>query len=447
MLEALNRPMPLESHDMEFRSRLPFARLDPVTYLPNRQQFLIDYGRPQPDRAQLVMVTLADAGHFNALLRALGHDYSEDFIRAGAARIRACVPEVIEVYHVSVLSFVFISPANTEALVSEIHASCARPLVVGGLPIVTRPGIGIADCASPHGQDPLRNALAAAQDSRNSNTIWARYDSKKDDAHRRSFMLLTDLTAALASPDQLQLHYQPKFDLATGRATSAEALLRWNHPKLGPVSPAEFVPLAENTALIDGLTDWVLRHAAAQAADWHARGMRLNMAINVSPLNLSERGFGDRVATILEEYDIPAAAIELEFTEGRLASNNAVVLSELKGLRNAGVHIALDDFGTGFSNLSYITHLPADIIKLDKSFIRRITVDERSAVLVRSLIQLAHRLNYMVVGEGIESAEAYRLLAAWGCDEGQGFFMSKPLDENNFGELMRSRPPPQRVVR
>ncbi len=431
---------------MEFRSQLPFARLDPVTYLPNRQQFLIDYAKPQPDSAQVVMVTLADAAHFNALLRALGHDYSEDFIRAGAARLRECIPPVIELYHVSVLSFALICPSNAETLIGEIIAACAGPLLCAGLPIMTRLGIGLADCASPHGQDPLRNALAAAQDSRLGSAGWARYDSRTDDAHRRSFMLLTDLTAALASKDQLALRFQPKYDLATGRPTSAEALIRWDHPVLGAVSPAEFIPLAENTALIDELTIWVLKRATEQAAQWRAGGLRLNMAINVSPLNLSERGFAERVTDILREHRTPPTAIELEFTEGKLASNNTVVMAELKGLRGAGVHIALDDFGTGFSNLSYITHLPADIIKLDQSFIRRITVDERSAVLVRSLIQLAHRLNYTVVGEGIETAEAYRLLAAWGCDEGQGYFMSKPLAADDFDRLMRAKPEKARAA-
>jgi EAL domain-containing protein (putative c-di-GMP-specific phosphodiesterase class I) len=216
--------------------------------------------------------------------------------------------------------------------------------------------------------------------------------------------------------------------------------LRWRHPTLGPISPSEFVPLAETTALIGSLTQWVLTEAARHAAAWHEQGLRLNMAINVSPQNLSESGFSDKVADVLQRCRAPASGFELEFTEGTLASNNNVVLAELKALRSTGVRIALDDFGTGFSNLSYITHLPADIIKIDKSFIHRISVDERSAVLVRTLIQLAHRLNYGVVAEGIENAEAYRLLAAWGCDEGQGFFMSRPLDAGSFNELMRPKP-------
>jgi EAL domain-containing protein (putative c-di-GMP-specific phosphodiesterase class I)/GGDEF domain-containing protein len=425
---------------MEYRPPLPYARLDPVTYLPNRQQFIADYQQPKAVGAQIVMVTLADAVHFNALLRALGHEYSEDFIRAGAARIRACIPQVIELYHVSVLSFAFISPSNTEALVTELIKFCAEPLFCGGIPIVTRLGVGIADCNSADAADPLRNALAAAQDSRHGSTGWARYNSATDNAHRRSFMLLSDLPAALAGRGQLALQFQPKYNLATGRATSAEALLRWRHPTLGPISPSEFVPLAETTALIGSLTQWVLTEAARHAAAWHEQGLRLNMAINVSPQNLSESGFSDKVADVLQRCRAPASGFELEFTEGTLASNNNVVLAELKALRSTGVRIALDDFGTGFSNLSYITHLPADIIKIDKSFIHRISVDERSAVLVRTLIQLAHRLNYGVVAEGIENAEAYRLLAAWGCDEGQGFFMSRPLDAGSFNELMRPKP-------
>jgi len=424
---------------MELRTPLPFARLDPVTYLPNRQQFVMDYAKPRPENAALVMITLADASLFNALLRALGHDYSEDFIRGGAARIRGCVPAVIEMYHVSVLSFAFICPSNADKLIGEIIACCAAPLICGGIPILARPGIGVADCNSPHAADPLRNALAAAQDSRQSVSGWAQYNSATDDAHRRSFLLLSDLAAALSSRDQLSLCFQPKYNLSTGRVSSAEALLRWQHPTLGAVSPAEFIPLAETTALIGNITNWVLTHAARRAAEWRRLGMDLNIAINVSPQNLSERGFSGQVAEILDAAKLPFSSVELEFTEGTLASNNNVVLAELKGLRHAGVHIALDDFGTGFSNLSYITHLPADILKIDQSFTRRITVDERSAVLVRSIIQLAHRLNYSVVAEGIETSESYRLLSAWGCDEGQGYYMSRPLDAAHFSELMHAR--------
>jgi len=422
--------------DLQPHSQSPFARFDPVTYLPNRLQFNSDYGQPRAPGAQVIMATLCDALHFNALMRALGHEYSEDFIRAGAARIRECIPPEIEIYHVSVLSFVMICPCGAELLIKDLIQSWIAPLICGGIPIVTRLGLGIADCADTNPAIALRNALAATDDSRRGVTGWARYNSATDGAHRRSFLLLSDLPGAMASTGELNLHFQPKYNLANGLPTGAEALLRWNHPGLGSVSPGEFVPLAENTALITDLTGWVLNAAAEQAAAWHRQGLRLNMAINVSPRNLSQTGFADSVLALLGRHDIAPPTIELEFTEGTLVSNDQVVRAELQILRDAGVHIALDDFGTGFSNLSYITHLPADIIKIDKSFIQPIGSDIRSAELVHTLIQLAHKLDYAVVAEGIENAVIYEMLAGWGCDEGQGFHMSKPLAAADFEQLM-----------
>jgi EAL domain-containing protein (putative c-di-GMP-specific phosphodiesterase class I) len=283
----------------------------------------------------------------------------------------------------------------------------------------------------------LRAALAAAQDCRSSSADWAKYNHKTDTAHQRGFVLLSHLSAAMEADNQLSLHFQPKYAMANGKPTSAEALLRWKHPVFGNISPAEFVPLAEATAHIHTLTDWVLRNAIAQAGAWADCGMRLNIAINVSPRNLTRRGFAERIGQILKHAMVDPASIELEFTEGVLVSNDQLVLEELQTLRDTGIRIALDDFGTGFANFSYITHLPADIIKIDKSFIQKISTDERSAMVVRSLIELAHRLDYSVVAEGIETEKTFDLLAAWKCDEGQGFYMSPPLDALRFAEKIR----------
>ncbi len=422
---------------MVSRAIMPFMRIDPVTQLPNRQQFFVDY-KPEQG-AQLVMLTLADAGHFNRLLRAIGHEYSEDFTRVGAARLREAIGQSITIYHVSVLSFAFIFSSGLAASdLQQITQSFKKPLVCGGIPVVTDIAMGLVDCANDSPSFVLRAALAAAQDSRVNGVDWSRYNYKTDTIHQRSFLLLSHLTGALESTDQLSLHFQPKYAMQSGQPTSAEALLRWQHPVFGAVSPAEFVPLAEATAHIHPLTDWVLWRAIAQAGAWAAKGMALNVAINVSPRNLSRRGFAARVAHILQACGVPPTLIELEFTEGVLASADATVLEELQSLRNSGIRIALDDFGTGFANFSYMTHLPADIIKIDRSFIKRISSDERSALLVRTLIELAHQLDYSVVAEGIETEKAYAMLASWRCDEGQGFYMSPPLDIKRFAERINA---------
>jgi EAL domain-containing protein (putative c-di-GMP-specific phosphodiesterase class I) len=182
----------------------------------------------------------------------------------------------------------------------------------------------------------------------------------------------------------------------------------------------------------------VLERAIAEAAKWQSHDWGLNIAINVSPQNLSRAGFAKQLVSILARHQVNPARIELEFTEGVVASNDSVVQAELQALRKVGMKIAIDDFGTGFANFSYITHLPADILKIDQSFIRKIGADPRSATVVQALIALAHKLDYVVVAEGIEDATAYRQLAAWNCDEGQGYYMSRPLALPGFTDLMQS---------
>jgi EAL domain-containing protein (putative c-di-GMP-specific phosphodiesterase class I)/GGDEF domain-containing protein len=416
---------------MESQARSNFARLDPITRLPNRQQFVLDY--TLAPRTQLVMMVLSGAGHFNQLLRAIGHEHAEEFGRAGAARLREALPAATVIYHINTLGFAFIladgaGPAQLQKIIDQFH----RPLICGRIPVTTDVTLGIADCNDTSPATVLRAAQAAAHDSRDKGCDWSRYNRKTDSAHQRGFLLLSQLNAAMAADDQLSLHFQPKYAMASGRPTSAEALLRWQHPVFGAVSPAEFIPLAEATAHIHPLTDWVLRNAITQAGIWAKQELDLNIAINISPRNLTRRGFAKQIAAILDQHRVDPASIELEFTEGLLIANDYVLLEELQALRDTGIRIALDDFGTGFANLSYITHLPADIIKIDKSFIQKISADERSGVVVRTLIDLAHRLDYTVVAEGIETEKTYELLASWNCDEGQGFLMSPPLDAIGF---------------
>jgi EAL domain-containing protein (putative c-di-GMP-specific phosphodiesterase class I)/GGDEF domain-containing protein len=405
---------------------------DPVTGLLTRQKLMSDAPRFVSRAQRLVMITLADARHYNEILRALGHDYADEFVRTALARIRDVVPDSIEIYHVSVLSFVFVCDASggeagADVLVAGLIDAFGHPVRCSGIPIQSRVGIGVVAFNPDDVAVCLRTALVAAQDSRNNETGWAEYDRSIDDAHRRSFQLLSDLPAALQANNQMSLLYQPKINFATGACCGAEALLRWVHPSLGSISPGTFIPMVENTALIGPVTEWVIREAVRQLGEWSTVCVPLHMAVNVSPHNLMQTGFTEMVLSVLEHEKVDPHNLELEFTEGVLVNYEPKVVRGLQSLRDAGVRIAFDDFGTGFSNLSYLTSLPADILKLDQSFIRKIYTDPDTALLVRTFIELAQKLGYVVVAEGIEDSASYELLRAWGCDEGQGFFMSKPL--------------------
>jgi EAL domain-containing protein (putative c-di-GMP-specific phosphodiesterase class I)/GGDEF domain-containing protein len=421
---------------LNFHVNPPPLPLDTVSGLPNRQKFSADYSRLRGPGATLVMVTLADARHFNEILRALGHEWSEEFICEGASRISGLLPAGTVLYHVSVLSFTFVLRGELAPVIDRIIASFKAPIFCQDVPVVSKIGVGVIACADFSAADALRAGLVAAQDSRGTAQGWAGYDPARDVAHRRAFIILTQFAAACAAADQLALHFQPKLDCATGRPLGAEALLRWRHPSLGAISPAEFIPLAEATDHVHQLTDWVLDHALAQSAAWARDGLDLTMAINVSPHNLAQAGFAKTLLRRLERHRVAPGNVELEFTEGALVTSSETVIAELARLRAEGVNIALDDFGTGFSNLNYLSRLPANILKIDRSLITPISAEPRAATVVQSLIALAHHLDYRVVAEGIETADVYGLLKSWHCNEAQGYYLSRPLTAEAFATFL-----------
>lgn len=421
--------------------RTMLGRYDHVTLLPNRLQFLDDHricAEATADR-ELILVTTADAKQFNEILRALGHSFAEDFVRAAAARIAAALPPDATLYHVSVLSFAFViraDPTSPPAVVRDLLRSFRAPITCNDIPVTSRLGVGIVRIAA--GSRPtaeiMRSAMAAAQDGRASQQQWAHYDRRTDEAQLRAFRLLTDMQAAIEADDQMSLVYQPRVDLGTGRIESAEVLLRWNHPALGAVSPAEFVPLAETTALIGPLTSMVLAGAARQSALWRGMGLDVKLSANVSPGSLHRGDFVDDLSDILDREGVSASRFELEFTEGVLASSDAVVLRQIERIQDLAISIAIDDFGTGYSNMEYLTRLPMDVLKIDRSFVTPLEHQPRHQLLVKSIIDMAHGFGYRVVAEGIETPEVYGLLADWGCDEGQGYLMSRPLAPAAFAD-------------
>jgi EAL domain-containing protein (putative c-di-GMP-specific phosphodiesterase class I)/GGDEF domain-containing protein len=417
-------------------------RLDPITRLPNRQQFHADTVNWGGAKATLVLVTLAEPRAFNAILRALGHARSEAFVRAGAARLIEILGPGTSIYHVGNLSFAFRLPGHPEpdkpAAVDRILKGFRRPITCEDVPIDTNVAVGLKAFGgrgfSP-GED-LRAALSAAQDGRGRLEGWAWFDRKSDEAHRRAFRLLSDLNAALVAENQLELHFQPKVFLATGRCAGAEALLRWRHPELGHVSPGEFVALAENTALVTPLTRWVIDAATRQLALWSQADIDLPLAINVSPKNLEEPDFVEYLMFCCAARGIDRGRVELEITEGVSATRGGLLLDRLAALRQLGFAIAIDDFGSGYSNMSYLTRLSAQTLKIDQSLVRGVDPDGLSGRLVAGIVQMGRDLGYKMVAEGIETAAECDTLAGWGCDIGQGWFFGKPMPADAFASWL-----------
>lgn len=420
------------------------GRYDHVTRLPNRIQFLDDYSRLATGPAVLAMVTLDDARHYNEILRALGHAFAEGLVRAGAAALLSLIPQETAIYHVSVLSFAFVMPEATaeEAIetIAPLVSHFAAALPVQDIPIKTDVGIGLT-VVSPEsdGAEVLRASLAAAQDSRRDPRGWAWYNHKTDEAHRRAFRLLSDLPEAIFGRDQLSLNFQPRVSLASGLCVGAEALLRWRHPVLGPVSPGEFIPLAEQTALIGPLTDWVLRAAIAQAGSFERAGTPLRVSINASPANLSELGFDTRLLGLCRDLDVDHEHIEIEFTESTITANVDRATAQLNRLRDAGIEVAIDDFGAGFANLNYLTRIPADVVKIDQSLIMAIDRSDRNLFLVRQIIEMARGLEFRVCAEGIETEANCEHLRDLGCEEGQGYFIARPMPPEQLEDWLVAR--------
>jgi EAL domain-containing protein (putative c-di-GMP-specific phosphodiesterase class I) len=226
--------------------------------------------------------------------------------------------------------------------------------------------------------------------------------------------------------DQIVLHYQPLLNLKTGRFDRVEALARWQHPEHGLLPPAQFIPLAEETSLIGPFSHWVLNAALRQCHSWHSDGQHLSVAINLSTHNLHDPLFPGAISNALKEWDVESGCLKIEITESTLMADPQRALEILKHLRGMGVGISIDDFGTGYSSLSYLKRLPVDEIKIDKSFVQHMAVDDSDAAIVRSTIGLGHDLGLSVVAEGVENQETLELLTSFGCDIAQGHHLGVP---------------------
>lgn len=234
------------------------------------------------------------------------------------------------------------------------------------------------------------------------------------------------------SRNELELHYQAKFDLADGRVTGAEALLRWRHPDLGLVEPARFIPLAEADGHIVPIGEWVLRAACEQVRRWRDRGIEMQVGVNVSARQFREANLAQRILDILQAHRVDPSWIELELTESAVMDDADGVVAALERLKASGVRLAIDDFGTGYASLSYLTRLPVHVVKIDQSFVRGLANRSDNGAIVLAIVRLARNLGMDVIAEGVETGRDLAALRAWGCDRAQGYFFGKPLRADEF---------------
>ncbi|MBO1079500.1 EAL domain-containing protein [Roseomonas haemaphysalidis] len=421
-----------------------FGRIDPLSGLPNRLQFIDEFtARPAADGVAL-MVDLSHSSQLGEAIAALGPAYVEAMTRHGAEVLVRCLGGRSNIYHTGGCTFLALlqagRPGGWQAAVAALEAAFAAPLAMGTVPVTATPTFGVVCFKTSCGaEEVLTAAGSAAAEARGSGTRTGLYDPDSAARSQRRLRLLSDLSPALAVEDQLSLVFQPRVEIASGQCHGAEALLRWNHPQLAAVSPGEFIPLVEQTALTQPVTRWVIRRAAAHLAALRRDGFAIRLSVNVSALNLAEPDFTEFLLEALAERQLEPQALELEFTESALMRNGEAALRQLRHLRDLGVDIAIDDFGTGYSTFSYVQTLPANIIKLDQSFIRDLSGSSRDQRLVATMIQLAHDLGHRVVAEGVEDQGALDFLAEHGGDEAQGYLIARPMPEPALRDWLRAR--------
>lgn len=416
-----------------------FGRIEPSSGLANRNQFIEDladlaHDRPQGEHRLLLLIDLASPEQLSCAARVRDPSYVDDLTRTTAAAIRSIIGPDRKLYHVAPTQFALLAvpeltPTSYAALVADgLHSLALDPYFRGGLAC----GIAPFELGALSARDVLRIAYSALQDARVAGTRVGIYSSSHDALYQRRFRLQQDFAVALATEGQLKLVYQPRVDLVSGCCVGAEALLRWTHPNLGPVSPSEFVPLVEQTSLGSAMTAWVLEAAMRQLTEWHSEGFTLQLSVNVSAVNLAERDFAEKAQAALLRHNVSPEYLELEVTESAVMQNAAQGIAMLQTIADAGISIAIDDFGTGYSSLSYLQRMPAHVVKVDQSFTHDLLDDSRKRALLTSIIALSHDLGYRVVVEGVEVEAVLDVVKAAGCDEVQGYFFGRPMPPNDL---------------
>ena len=412
------------------------GRIDDSTQLPNRARFdedLQDMCRAAPGAERtLVMAEFVRYDVLRDAWRSVSNGSLEQRMRSAAWVLHGQVAAHSPLYHVGMARFAFFLEGSDlawqSAFVERLMAAAVAP--VSGdvaLPeLQPRAGLVRFRLDADEVQDVARKASSALHETQLQSRTVLYYEAEADERYRRSYGLLRDLQRGLVE-GEFFLVYQPKLHSATRRYTGVEALIRWNHRTFGLVSPMEFIPMVEGTALIHLLTEWVLHTALAQLARWDAEGgTALGMAVNVSSRNLEHPGFERMLANACALHGIAPARLQIECTENAVLTGSATVQT-LERARTLGVEVALDDFGVGYCNLACLHSMPTGLLKLDRSLVDPIATDARALVVLKAVMAIGQTLGYRLLAEGVETAEVFDQLVAMGCDEMQGYYLCRPV--------------------
>jgi diguanylate cyclase (GGDEF)-like protein len=413
------------------------ATTDSLTGLPNRSLFEDRFKQAihaAARRNHEVVLVMIDIDHFKKINDTLGHPAGDQVLTLLGQRLGALLRATDTVARLGGDEFAVLMPdvshgrKTAAQFLKKMLKSLSAPFQLGDHELFVRTGIGVAVCPE-HGDDVdtlMRNADIALYATKNSDVDYLFFDNASTTKGSRATNLSADLRKAIKG-QELLLHYQPQIDVRRRTIVGVEALVRWSHPHLGLLMPEKFLPAAERSGFIRTVTYWVLEDALRQCSRWQRLGWRLRVTVNVSARALRDPNFVERTCEILKGLGVPASVLEIEVTENTVMSDVEHVRDVLAQLAKYGVRIAIDDFGTGFSSLALLDELSVDTLKIDKSFVQIMTADKHARNVARSAVNLGHDLGCTLVAEGVENRDTWEMLSALGCDNAQGFLVSKPL--------------------
>jgi diguanylate cyclase (GGDEF)-like protein/PAS domain S-box-containing protein len=445
VIGVLTSSLDITEHKRAEDHLLHMAQHDDLTGLPNRtllsdllrREFVLARRGDRPFALHRI-----DLDAFKNVNDALSHRIGDQFLKGIAERLTALTKDGDSVARLGGDEFVFLQTNATheeaEQLARKIVATASEPLLLSGerVEVTTSVGVAVHPRDGMDEQEILKNADLAMYEAKGDGGNQFRFYAADMNSRAREALALDSRLRDAVAQNQFILYYQPQIDLRTRRVVGAEALVRWETPDRGLVSPAEFLPRAEKTGLILPINEWVLREACREAASWQRRGLPpLRISVNLSSIQFQKQSVPLLVARVLADTGLDPRRLDLELTESMLLEQTDAVVRDLQQLRELGVGISIDDFGTRYSSLTYVKHFPIDRLKIDQSFVRDLGSNPHDAAIVRAIVSLGHSLELEVIAEGVESAEQVELLQAEGCDEVQGYFFGKPMPASEFVSL------------
>jgi diguanylate cyclase (GGDEF)-like protein len=421
---------------------------DSLTGMPNRmffhQRLLAELENARQNDAKMAVI-LMDLDHFKEINDTLGHHFGDMLLQEIGPRMSRVLRDNDLMARLGGDEFGIVLPdlPNEDValkIADRVLEELEQPVSVEGLALDVAGSLGIAlfPMQAEDAETLLRRADVAMYVAKENGGGYEVYQDSFDVHNPQRLTLIGQVRPALET-GEFVMYYQPKVRLMDGRVAGAEALIRWEHPTLGLVPPDEFIPLVEKTVLLRPLTYYVAENVLKQWRDWAGMGIRIPISINVSPRSLLDADFPDSIQTLLRRYDVPPAYLRIELTEGFLMGDSGRSIAVLDSLSNVGVGLSIDDFGTGYSSLSYLKRLPIEEIKIDRAFVMQMHVDANDFMIVRATVDLGRNLGLRVVAEGVEDLATFDRLADFGCDEAQGYYISKPVSAIEFTRWLSVR--------